>query len=209
MQSTSNIDSDNALIINKAKNLIEGKSDIIEQSRSLFYFARDQIRYNPYSSLYPLEASETMSRGYGYCVQKPALLAVLARTVGIPARLGFINIRNHRLDADWIKIFATDVVVFHGFTELLIDGKWLKATPAFDLRMCEENGFIPVEFDGLHHAMLHSHDQNGDSHIEYLDPIGSYEDISVDNIIDAVTRAYGPKFLECWKIGVWDYFLKQ
>ncbi len=100
------------------------------------------------------------------------------------------------------------VVVFHGFTELLIYGKWLKATPSFDLRMYKENGFIPVDFDGKSHAISHSHDQNGKTHIEHLDPIGSYGDISVDSIIESVTKAYDPQFLECWKTGVWDFYLK-
>ncbi|MBT4510611.1 MAG: hypothetical protein HOC20_00180 [Chloroflexi bacterium] len=137
-----------------------------------------------------------MTRSYGFCVQKAAVLAALARAIGVPARLGFVNIRNHRLDADWVKMFSTYVVVFHGFTKLLIYGKLIKTTPAFDLRMCKENGFIPVDFDGKSHAMLHSNDENGETHIEYLDPIGSYDDIPVDNIMESVTKVYGPKVPE-------------
>ncbi len=101
------------------------------------------------------------------------------------------------------------VVVFHGFAELLIYGKWLRATPAFDLRMYKENGFIPVDFDGKSHAMSHFYDQNGETHIEYLDPIGSYDDIPVDSIIESVTKAYGLRSLELWKAGVWDFILKR
>ena len=39
--------------------------------------------------------SATLARGYGFCVNKAVLLAALARAVGIPARLGFADVRNH------------------------------------------------------------------------------------------------------------------
>lgn len=207
LRPTPSIDCASESIRAEALRLTREKGSPFEKARSLFYFSRDEIRYNPYASLDPLAASGTLERGYGFCVQKAALLAALARAAGIPARLGFVNIRNHRLDPQWKKIFGTDVVVFHGFAELSIGGRWLKATPAFDLRMCRENGFIPVEFDGIHHGMLYPRDRSGRPHIEYLEDHGRYADIPVEVIVGAVTRAYGTEFLECWKTGVWDYFL--
>ena len=209
MQSTTSIDCDSKVIQEKSRILTQGQKDIIERARSLFYFTRDEVRYNPYASLYPIEASGTLDRGYGFCIQKAALLAALARAAGIPARLGFIDIRNHHLDSDWQKILGTNVIVYHGFAELNINGKWLKATPAFDLRMCRENGFLPVEFDGHHHGMLHSHTQDGNRHIDYLEPHGSYDDVPLNAIIEGVTRAYGPQFLECWRTGIWDHYLNS
>ena len=209
LKSNSTIDSDSEIIQEKARSLTEEKSSLAEKAVSIFYFTRDKIRYNPYASLYPLEASSILEMGYGFCVQKAVLLAALARASGIPARLGFVNIRNHRLDHQWQKIFQTDIVVFHGFTEMNIGGRWLKATSAFDLRMCSKNGFVPVDFDGKKHAMLHSHDKNGKPHIDYLKQLGSYDDVPVDNIISAVTEKYGPEFLECWQSGVWNYYLNN
>ncbi len=209
LKPNSTIDSDSEIIQEKARNLTKGKTGAVQKAVSIFYFTRDEIRYNPYASLYPLEASAILNGKDGFCVQKAVLLAALARALGIPARLGFVNIRNHRLDQQWQKIFRTDVVVYHGFTEMNVDGRWLKATPAFDLRMCSENGFIPVEFDGANHAMFHPRDKNGKPHIDYLEQLGSYNDVPVDEIIKAVTEKYGPEFLECWRTGSWAYFLNN
>jgi len=209
LQPTAAIDCNSTIIQEKANLLLDGTESIVERSQKLFYFTRDSIRYNPYAALYPLQASETLKKGDGFCVQKAVLLAALLRAVGILARLGFVDIRNHRLDPDWQKIFRTDVVVFHGFTELFIEGRWLKATPAFDLRMCSENGFLPVEFDGTTHAMLHSHDLQNQPHIDYVGERGHFEDVPTEIIVETVTDAYGPKFLECWKSGNWDYFLSD
>ncbi len=209
LQPTAAIDCNSIIIQEKANLLIDGIESATERAHILFYFTRDSIRYNPYAALHPLQASETLKKGDGFCVQKAVLLAALFRAIGIPARLGFVDIRNHRLDPDWQKIFRTDVVVFHGFTELFIEGQWVKATPAFDLRMCRENGFLPVDFDGTNHAMLHSHDLQNQPHIDYVGERGHFDDVPTEIIIETVTDAYGSKFLECWKSGNWDYFLSD
>ncbi len=206
LKSTASIDSDNERVREMADCLTLDIKDDVEKAYKLFYFARDEIRYNPYSALYPVEASGILSQRYGFCVQKAVLLAALARSVGIPARLGFVDILNHQLHPEWRRIFGTDIVVYHGFAELYLHGTWLKATPAFDLRMCLENGFIPVEFDGMNHAMLPAHNVYGEPHIEYLEAHGAYEDLPLVEIITAVYKAYGDKFLECWKSGQWDYY---
>ena len=43
---------------------------------------------------------------------------------------------------------GTDLFVFHGYTELYLDGKWVKATPAFNLSLCTKFRVKPLEFDG-------------------------------------------------------------
>lgn len=203
---TALIDSDARSIRDMATALSSRAAGAIGTARALFYFVRDAIRYNPYASLHPLTASGTLGRGYGFCVQKAVLLAALARAAGIPARLGFVDIRNHRLDPIWKRIFRGDVVVFHGFTELFLNGIWVKATPAFDLRTCQENDFLPVEFDGIRHAMLSPRDQKGRPHIEYLEDRGRYEDVPLEAMLRAVSAAYGPEFVKCWEEGVWDRY---
>ena len=160
LRSTPTIDSETKSIQEKAHSLTEGQGETAEKAKSLFYFVRDKIRYNPYATFYPLEASAILKRRHGFCIQKAILLAALARAAGIPSRLGFATIRNRQLPAKLEKIFGTNVIVWHGFAELNINGEWIKATPAFDLRMCRENGITPVEFDGKNHGMFHPYDQN-------------------------------------------------
>ncbi len=69
-----------------------------ETAIALYYVVRDQIRYNPYISAIETEAfraTKTLADKEGYCVAKAILLAAVCRTKGIPARLGFADVRNH------------------------------------------------------------------------------------------------------------------
>ena len=48
--------------------------------------------------------------------------------------------------------------------------------------MCQENRFIPAEFDGNNDAMLSPYTQDGEPHIEYLRYDGVYEDVPLEKI---------------------------
>jgi transglutaminase-like putative cysteine protease len=194
LKPTATIDCDNQLIEEKARNLTEGFSDMPAKAKTLFYWVRDQIKYNP---LVPLEvfenyrASETLKRGEGFCVEKAAILAAFARAVGIPARLHFADIRNHLVSSRLLEVMGTNLFSYHGYTELYIDGKWVKATPAFDLKMCRQNRITPVDFDGRNHALLHSHNSDGKLHIEYVKNHGHRIDVPVEEILAAWMQHYG------------------
>jgi hypothetical protein len=86
---------------------------------------------------------------------------------------------------------GTNLFSYHGYTELYIDGEWVKATPAFDLEMCRKNRIIPVEFDGQNDAILHSRNPDGKLHIEYIKDRGYREDVPVDEILAAWEKLYG------------------
>jgi len=122
-----------------------------ERAVRLYYAVRDLIRYNPYS-IEPknssIKASAVLAKKQGYCVAKAVLLAACLRSRGIPARLGFADVKNH-LNTERLKaLMETDLFVWHGFTEIYLDGKWVKATPAFNLSLCEAFNVKPLEFDG-------------------------------------------------------------
>ena len=194
LKPTATIDCDNQLIIKRARNLTKGTNDIATKAKNLFYWVRDEIKYTP---LVPLEifesyrASETLKRAEGFCVEKAAVLAAFARAVGIPARLYFADIRNHLVSARLLGIMGTNLFSYHGYTELYISGNWVKATPAFDLKMCQQNRIIPVEFDGQSHALFHSHNYDGKLHIEYVDDHGHRDDVPVEEILAAWKQYYG------------------
>lgn len=194
------IDCDSASIQDKKRNLTKGRQDIIEKARSLFYFVRDKIKYNMYVSKSLPEhfrASNILSRGEGYCVQKAVLLTALARAAGIPAALGFARLRNNLLLEKTVKRLGTNIFPFHGYAALYLDGKWVKATPAFDLKMCEKNRIIPVDFDGKSDAMFHSHNRDGKLHIEYLADLGHYyDDLPLDRLRGTLIQHFGSWILE-------------
>lgn len=200
LEPTEVIDCRSEPIVDKSREIAGDKQDEIEKAIALFYFVRDCIRYNIYSPKSQLEnfqASATLARGEGYCVQKSVLLVALARASGIPAGLGFARIRNALLPEKAKAWLGTDVLPFHGYAELYLNGKWVKATPSFDLEMCRKNMIIPVEFNGETDAMLNSHNSEGKLHIEYLAHLGShYDDLPLERLWETVTAALGKKVLE-------------
>jgi transglutaminase-like putative cysteine protease len=183
LRPTDLIDSDAELIKKKAKELTQGVQDSTVRAQRLFYFVRDSVKYNIYTpkdSSNDFRASTTLTHGEGYCVQKAILFAALARAAGIPARVGFAIIRNYVLPQELFGPILTDILPWHGYVHLYLDGRWIKATPAFDKELCEKKGYITVEFDGRVDAMLPAYTQDGQPHIEYLKDRGIYDEIPLD-----------------------------
>jgi hypothetical protein len=179
------IDCDHWTIKEKADELTKRQKEDKEKARSLFYFVRDEIKYNPYMPRYLKEhfrASNTLARKDGFCVQKAVLLVALSRAAGIPARIGLAVIRNHLMPEKMANMIYGNTLPEHGYAGLYLEGHWIKATPVFDLGMCQKNRIIPVEFDGEHDAKFHSHNQDGQLHIEYVMDRGPYEDVPLDAI---------------------------
>jgi len=183
------VDCDSELIIRKTKELTKGLKTDREKAIALFYFVRDSIKYDPYNSADRYEysiASATLKRGFGLCFQKAAVLVAMCRAVGIPARFGFADIRNHILSQRFLDMMCgSDILVYHGFAEIYLDGKWVIATPAYDLELCRENGFVPTEFDGEHDARLPHHNREGKLHVEYIKYHDSYADLPWQEIYNA------------------------
>jgi transglutaminase-like putative cysteine protease len=180
LKPTDIINCDHVMVQAKANQVTIGQKDVVEKAKSLFYFVRDEIKYNPFLPRYLPEhfrASNTLVRREGFCVQKAVLLVALSRAVKIPARLGFAVIRNHLLPDKLAEMLIINVLPDHGYAELNINGRWVKATPAIDIKTCQKNRMIPVEFDGQNDAKFHSHTQEGKLYIEYLLDRGPYEDV--------------------------------
>jgi transglutaminase-like putative cysteine protease len=201
LEPTFTFDSDSEDIKAKAQELTRGREDVIDTAKALFYFVRDEISYNLYVKKHMPEhfrASNTLTRGKGYCVQKAVLLVALARAAGIPARLGCAKIRNHLVPPKVLEILKSNIFPWHGYAELYLGGKWVKATPAFDIKMCLDHRLIPVEFDGISDARFHPHNKDGKPHIEYLLDRGPFEDVPLDEIRKALIERnmLDPKELE-------------
>lgn len=192
LAATEFIDSDEPTVVALARSLQQ--PDPRATAVALFNWVRDHIRYDPYTSLdarHQYRASAVLARGSGYCVQKAVLLAALARACGIPARLGFADVRNHKVPAKLRQAMGTDLFVFHGYVELLLDGRWIKATPAFDAATTAKAGALLVELDGEHDATLHPVDPAGAPHIEYVRDRGSFLDVPFEEMRRVYTEVYG------------------
>ena len=168
-----------------ARRACEGSDDAVDRAVRLYYAVRDGIRYDPYAlelSVEGLRATTTLRVGRGWCVAKAILLAAACRAVGIPARLGFADVRNHLATARMREHMKTDVFFWHGYTSLFLEGGWVKATPAFNVELCRKFRLRSLEFDGLRDSIYHPFDSDGNRHMEYLAERGEFADVPIESI---------------------------
>ncbi|HMV80745.1 MAG TPA: transglutaminase-like domain-containing protein [Leptospiraceae bacterium] len=164
-----------------------------EKAKALYYKVRDEIRYDPYHILLKpefLRASEIVKRRYGFCVEKALLLAAVSRLAGIPSKIGFANVRNHISSPRLSSLMKTDIFVYHGYTEMFIEGKWVKCTPAFNKSLCDRAGIFTLEFDGENNSLFHPLDLQGKKHMEYLQDFGTRDDLPYQEMMDKYAEAY-------------------
>ena len=186
------VDSDHPAVVEFAKQHVKGSSDV-ERAVALYYAVRDGIRYNPFldfSRDTAFQGSKCLETGEGFCIGKAALLAACARAVGIPARVGFADVKNHLTTPRLAERMGTDLFVYHGFTELWLEGKWVKATPAFNLELCRKFRVKPLEFDGRSDSIFHPFDADDRRHMEYLRERGSFADVPVAEIQRVFRESY-------------------
>jgi hypothetical protein len=80
--------------------------------------------------------------------------------------------------------------VFHGAAEMFVDGKWVKATPAFNKRLCDFLGVDAIEFDGTSDAIFQEYDREGNVFMEYLHDYGAFDDMPYQMFLDELDRHY-------------------
>ena len=195
---TAFIDSAAPNIVAFARQATGDESDEVTRAMRLYYAVRDGIVYTPYCdfrSLDTFRASAVLARGDGFCVGKAAVLAAVARASGIPARVGFADVRNHLCTPRLRALVGGDVFYYHGYTEMAVAGRWVKATPAFDRVLCDKFGVRPLEFDGRSDSLFHAYDRGGRRHMEYLRDHGAHADVPVDEIVATFAREY-PRLME-------------
>ena len=114
-------------------------------------------------------------------VARSSTRCLCARAIGIPSRVGYGDVRNHLATPKLLALLGTDEFVFHGYAELFLDGVWVKATPAFNIDLCEKFGVLPLEFNGRDDSLFHPYDASGRRHMEYIRQRGSFNDLPFDD----------------------------
>lgn len=204
-------DSDNEAVIAFAKEVIGNETDEIEQAKKLYLAVRDNFPYDYYHielTDEAMKASSLLKKGRGYCVEKANLLGAAARSIGIPARFGFADVINH-LGADKLReILRTDVFVFHGYTELYLNKKWVKATPAFNKSLCDKLGVSALTFNGLEDSIFQEYD-GGTHFMEYIHFHGTFDDIPLEYFITVLRKTYPHLFADtAQERGMESFFFK-
>ena len=195
------IDTENPSVLEYALKTAGSAKDDISKACALFAAVRDGIAYDPYSPFFHrshYQAGNVLERKSGYCVSKACLLCALGRALGIPSRLGFADIRNHGASREMVDLMGTNIFTFHGFTEFFLEGRWVKATPAFDLSVCEKHRIPLVAFDGRKDALFPSHDLNGNVYVEYVQYHGSFADLPLEDLLRSFRNVYGDERVDEW-----------
>lgn len=193
LQPTATINFNHPKVRSFLENHRDSNAPLIEQTLALFYAVRDEIRYDPYlpaERLSDFAASRTMELMRGWCVPKSILYAACCRAIGVPARLGYADVRNHLSTENLRRQMGTDVFYWHGYTAVHIEGRWIKATPVFNIAMCERFRVRPLDFDGKEDSIFHPFDLDGRQHMEYLNFRGEYADVPFNEITRDFEKYY-------------------
>src|SRR5690606_13529708 len=175
-----------------------GEADDRAKAVRLFEAVRDGLRYDPYTISFDPEdyrASAVLRQGSAFCVPKAILLTACLRRAGIPAAVGFADVRNHLNSPKLAELMGTDVFHHHGYVQLWLGDESHKVTPAFNMELCERFGVKPLIFDGHSDALFHEADASGRRHMEYVRERGLFADAPVAEILDDFAKAY-PKLRE-------------
>ena len=186
------IDSDHPAIRALVARTISPHASPIEKAKRLYLAARE-VRYDPdldFDDPEVYRASSVLQAGAGYCVGKAALCAALCRAAGVPARIGFADVTNHLASERLHEKMGTNYFAWHGFTEVFLDGRWVKASPTFNSTLCSRFGVAPLDFTGGADALLQAYDAEGRTFMKYEVLHGSFHDVPAKFLMAEMARLY-------------------
>ncbi len=193
------LDSDHPIVCKYVQKIVGDERDPSAQAIKLYYFVRDKIRYDVYGidmTRSGLKASSIIENGAGFCIHKSIVFATACRTLGIPSRLAFSDVRNHISTPALKALVGGDVFHYHAYAEIYLSDRWVKATPVFNLLLCRLFGIDPLEFDGVHDATLQPFDSKGHKSLEFIKYHGCFEDVPYEQCITALQQHHPRLFLD-------------
>jgi transglutaminase-like putative cysteine protease len=185
---TAFVDSDSSEVrafVARSLNGVEGLQATARAIRP-FDAVRDRIRYDPFdvgTAEDDYRASRIAGKPANYCVPKAILLTAALRAAGIPAAVGFADVRNHLNSPKLAELMGTDLFIYHGYVALWLDGRMFKVTPAFNTELCERFGVKQLIFDGKSDALFHQFDTKSQRHMEYVNDRGWYADPPIPQLL--------------------------
>ncbi|MCV6631498.1 MAG: transglutaminase family protein [Flavobacteriaceae bacterium] len=161
-----------------------------------YYFVRDNWPYYPYRfSLIEKDwkASNICQHKAGHCLDKGIIYISLLRKHGIPSRLGLAKVKNHIAVDDIVEKLGNDVLVPHGYVEMFLNDKWVKATPAFNKTLCEKLNVHALDFNGEEDSLFQEFDHSGKQEfMEYLEDYGTFASIPLEYMHKLMWETYPP-----------------
>ena len=178
------------------KETIQGIKPEKEKAIAIYKAVRDGWRYKADSIFVSKEAYKISSIFYretGHCLDKAILMVGCLREANIPARMCLAKVKNHIAAEEMIEILGTDELTPHGYVEVFLNGKWVKATPTFNKSLCEWLNVSTLEFDGENDSVFQEFDKEGGLFMEYLEEYGNFADVPFEYIFQIFKQHY-PKF---------------
>ena len=198
LQATEFLDYDTQTVADYTNQVVGSEQDPVKQAVKLFYAVRDKIRYDVYGvnmSRQGMKASSIINNKVGFCIHKSIVFATAARYLGIPSRLTFSDVRNHLSSPALKKLVGGDVFNYHAYAEIYLQGRWVKATPVFNLMLCYLFKMDPLEFDGVNDATLQPYDKKGEKCLEFINYHGSFNDLPYKQCITALKQHHPLLFM--------------
>jgi len=189
------VDSDSREVGDFVARALTGAGDLSPTAKAirLFDAVRDEIRYNPFdigTTADDYRASRIAMKPTNYCVPKAILLTAALRATGIPAAVGFADVRNHLNSPKLAELMGTDLFIYHGYVAVWLEGRQFKGTPAFNTEMCERFGVKQLIFDGKSDALFHEFDRNSQRHMEYVNDRGWFLDPPIGQLLEDFRTTY-------------------
>lgn len=185
------VDSDHPAIRAKSQELCGNAGDDAAKARAIFLFVREIVYHAAdFANLNSYRASHVLKTGYGYCGAKASLFAALCRAAGLPARILLADVTNHISTPKHQESFGTNLYAWHGYNEVMVDGRWVKASPTFNSSMCEKVGVAALEFDGRTDAVLQAFDKAGRTYMRYEKFHGAFHDVPAKFLAAEMYRLY-------------------
>jgi len=167
--------------------------DDLSRAKAFYIYVRDGFLYDPYHLDLrhgALKASSIIFKNRAWCVEKAIVFAAGLRALGIPSRLGYAIVQNHIGVEKLLEALRTHLIVFHGYVDVHVNGKWTKATPAFDQRICALSGVEPLLWDGDSDSLFQEF-SHGDRFMEYHHDYGVFADVPVQ-LMNTEMKKYYP-----------------
>lgn len=192
LEPTRLIDYHHPAILAQSTKLTQACQSPAEKARAIFYFIRDEIRYDFRLKYTPVEyqASHILQAGGGFCTQKAILFCALARSSGIPAGIYFYDIIDHSLTDFFASLLRTRTLFHHGIAALFLDGKWLKYDATLDPQLSIRKNYVLVDFFPDRDCLLPVNTKRGEKHIEYTTDFGLFADVSFEMIMEWMQAGY-------------------
>jgi transglutaminase-like putative cysteine protease len=201
LRPTSIIDSDHVKVRDHAHQVADGAHGTVEKAVRLYLAVRDGIRYDPYAPFYEPEhyrASYVLERGKSFCIPKASLLCALGRALKIPSKVGFATVKNHLATRQLLEFLGSDLFIYHGFVEFFLEGRWVRATPAFNQELCHRHRVPPLEFNGREDSIFQAYNLDNQKFMEYVEYLGTASDIPVELILSSWKKTYGEDRVNGW-----------